>query len=83
MPDPATLRPATLAELEQALAHALQFDGRKAFRASGEMMAKITAAHLIEQLGRAGFVVMKGPGAPRHEAPAPFSAQDGGIQDGA
>jgi hypothetical protein len=58
------------AELEQALAHALQFDGRKQFRVSGEMMARITAAHLVEQLGRAGFVVMKKPPARRHDAPA-------------
>jgi hypothetical protein len=71
-PDPTSLRPADAAELEQALAHALQFDGRKAFRASGEMMAKITAAHLVEQLGRAAFVVMKKPPAPRHGAAAPF-----------
>jgi len=62
----AGLRPA---DLEQALAHALQFDGRKAFRVSGEMMAKITAAHLVEQLKLAGFVVMRKPPAPRHEAP--------------
>ncbi len=70
-PDPATLRPADAAEFEQALAHALQFDGRRAFRLSGEMMAKITAAHLVEQLARAGFVIMKKPPAAQHEAPAP------------
>jgi hypothetical protein len=29
--------------------HALQFDGRRHFKLSGEMMAKITAAHLAEQ----------------------------------
>jgi transketolase len=74
MPDPATLRPADPSELEQALAHALQFDGRKTFRVSGEMMAKITAAHLVEQIQRAGFVVMKGAAAPQHHAPAPFAA---------
>jgi hypothetical protein len=56
--------------LSRPLAHALQFDGRKHFRASGEMMAKITAAHLVEQLGRVGFVVMKKPPAPGHTAPA-------------
>jgi hypothetical protein len=71
-PDPASLRPADRADLEQALAHALLFDGRKAFRVSREMMAKITAAHLVEQLGRAGFVVMKKPAAPLHGAAAPF-----------
>jgi hypothetical protein len=71
MPEPPhTLRPATIDELEQALAHALRFDGRKAFKVSGEMMAKITAAHLAEQLRRSGFVVMKAPPAPSHRAPA-------------
>jgi hypothetical protein len=61
------LRPA---DLGQSLAHALQFDGRKAFRPSGEMMAKITAAHLAEQLHRAGFVVMQRPPAQAHTAPS-------------
>jgi hypothetical protein len=55
MPEPPhALRPATINEFEQALAHALRFDGRKAFKVSGEMMAKITAAHLAEQLRRSG-----------------------------
>jgi hypothetical protein len=65
------LRAAEPAELEQALAHALQYDGRKAFRPSGEMMAKITAAHLVQHLGRAGFVVMKKPPAAMYSAPLP------------
>ena len=52
---------ATADELEQALAHALQYDGRRAYRLSGEMMAKIAAAHLATYLARAGFVVMKVP----------------------
>ncbi len=61
MPDDRPLTPADPAELEQALAHALQFDGRKAFKMSGESMAKITAAHLTECLARSGFVVMRKP----------------------
>ncbi len=70
MTDPVQpLRPATAAELEQALAHALRFDGRKAFKLSGESMAKITAAHLAECLRIGGFVVMKKPPAPPHRAP--------------
>ena len=69
MHDPSTLRPATTDELEHALAHALRFDGQKAFRTSGEMMATITAAHLVAYLRRAGFVVMKAPPAPAHKAP--------------
>jgi hypothetical protein len=71
MDDQERLRPAEGAEIEQALAHALQFDGRKQFRPSGEMMAKITAAHLLECLERAGFVVMKRAEAPRYQAPMP------------
>lgn len=67
---PNGFRPATQDELQQALAHALTYDGRRLFRPSGELMARITAEHLAECLRRAGFVVMKAPGAPRHEAPA-------------
>jgi hypothetical protein len=63
------LRPAEPAELEQALAHALQFDGKKTFRVSGELMARITAAHLVEQLRRGGFVVMKLPASAQYRAP--------------
>jgi len=69
MPEAPNLRPATREEIEQTLAHALQFDGRKAFRPSGEMMAKITAPHLVAQQQRAGFVVMKKPPAPPPSAP--------------
>ena len=65
------LRPAEPAEVEHALAHARQFDGREAFRPPGEMMAKITAAHLVEHLGRAGFVVMKKPPAAMYSASLP------------
>jgi hypothetical protein len=69
MADSDNLRVADPGVLEQALAHALQFDGRRQFRVSGEMMAKITAAHLAEQLRRAGFVVMqRPPGAALHRA---------------
>jgi len=42
-PGPATLHPAEPAEFEQALAHALQCDGRKAFRRADNMMAAIAA----------------------------------------
>ncbi len=73
MVDPSiTLRPATPDELEQALAHALRFDGRKAFNTSGEMMAKITAAHLAECLRQSGFVVMKKPPTPMHSDPGHY-----------
>ena len=55
------LSPAPSADVEAALAHALRYDGKKAFRLSGESMGKITAAHLVRCLEQAGFVVMKGP----------------------
>ncbi len=71
---PKTLRPATTDELEQALAHALRFDGRKAFKLSGESMAKITAAHLAEQLRQSGFVVMKKPPSPMHTDAGHYAA---------
>jgi hypothetical protein len=67
---PHPLRPASAEEIEQALAHALRFDGRKAFKLSSESMAKITAAHLAECLRQSGFVVMKKPPEPPHRAPA-------------
>lgn len=63
------LVPASLDEIEKALAFALQFDGRKQFRLSGEMMAKITAAHLVQCLTRGGFVVLRRPPQPGHAAP--------------
>jgi hypothetical protein len=68
MPTDRPLTPADPAEFEQALAHALQFDGRKAFKVSGESMARITAAHLAECLARAGFVVMRKPALAAHSS---------------
>jgi hypothetical protein len=66
MQDERRLTPASAADLEQALAHALQYDGRRLFKLSGESMARITAAHLAACLRRAGFVVMKAPPAEPH-----------------
>ena len=55
------LLPVTPDELEQAVSHALRFDGRKHFKLSGEIMGKITAAHLVHCLTQGGFVVMRKP----------------------
>lgn len=67
MPDDTSkLRPADPDELRQALQFALTFDGRKQFRASGEMMARITAEHLAKHLEMSGYVVMKRPSGPAH-----------------
>ena len=48
--------------------HALQFDGRKAFRRADNMMAQIAAAHVARCLDQAGFVVMKKPPPAMHSA---------------
>jgi hypothetical protein len=66
MPDERPLTPAATDDLEQALAHALRFDGRKQFKVSGESMARISAAHLVEYLRQSGFVVMRKPPTPPH-----------------
>ena len=55
------LIPVTPDELEQAVSHALRFDGRKQFKLSGEIMGNITASHLVHCLTQAGFVVMRKP----------------------
>ena len=62
MPDDReALSPATPEDVRDALAFALTHDGKRQFRTSGEMMAKITARHLLEHLERSGFVLMKEP----------------------
>ena len=61
MSDEPPLTPASADELATTLSYALRFDGRKARRQSSELMADITARHLIEHLERSGFVVMKKP----------------------
>ncbi len=61
MPDEAQLRPATAEDIAQALAFALQFDGRKRVHQADDFMARITAQRLVEHLERSGFVLMKKP----------------------
>ena len=63
MPD---LRPATIEEVEDTLAFALPYEGRRRVHNADEMMARITAERLVEQLARSGFVLMRKPPA---EAP--------------
>ena len=65
-----TLTPADPDDLCSALAHALTFDGRRAFRTSGEMMARITAEHLARHLERCGFVVLRRPPGAGHSTSA-------------
>lgn len=61
MPDD-PLRPAEPDDVRQALAFALAFDGRRRFRQADDLMARITADHLVRYLEMAGFVVMRRPG---------------------
>jgi hypothetical protein len=55
------LRPAPPDEIAEALAVALQYDGRKRIYHADEMMARITADQLVRHLEASGFVVMKAP----------------------
>ncbi len=43
------------------LPHALRFDGLWQSKVSGKIMAQMTAAHLVEELRKSDFVVMKKP----------------------
>jgi len=54
-------RRASPEDLAEALALALRFQGRKRFHNADESMAEIVAKRLVEDLERAGFVVMKRP----------------------
>ncbi len=72
MPDEAQLRPATAEDIAEALAFALQFDGRKRVHQADDFMARITAQRLVEHLERSGFVLMKKPPAPAPSAPPPY-----------
>jgi hypothetical protein len=55
------LTPATSEDVADSIAHALRFDGRKGFHRGDEFMAKLTADHIVRQLERSRFVIMKRP----------------------
>jgi hypothetical protein len=55
------LRPAMRDETTQALAFALQYDGRKRTRDTADYMARIAAERLTQYLEQSGFVLMKRP----------------------
>jgi hypothetical protein len=61
------LRPASAREIEETLAFALRFKGRKRADVAGPMVAQIAAEHLRRCLEESGFVVMK---VPTGEAPS-------------
>ncbi len=61
MPDNQPLTPADPQGVQQTLAFALRFTGRKRVHNADEAMARITAERLVEHLRQSGFVVMKRP----------------------
>jgi hypothetical protein len=64
MTDASTLRPADSAEVADALAYALRYDGNRRVHHADGVMARIAAEYLIRHLTRSGFVVMRAtPGA--------------------
>jgi hypothetical protein len=66
MAEDAKLTLAEPADVVQALAFALRFDGRKRLHSADDMMAQIAAKRLVEHLALSGFVVMKRPPMPPH-----------------
>ena len=56
MTDAAQLTPAKPDDIAEAIACALQFDGRKRTHRADEIMVRIVASQLVEALERAGFV---------------------------
>ncbi|MCQ8242540.1 hypothetical protein [Rhizosaccharibacter radicis] len=68
--DKRALRPATADEIEQSLAFALRFDGRRRVNTADDAMARITAERLLRHLLLSGFVLMKRP-----EAAAPSTSR--------
>jgi hypothetical protein len=66
MADDAKLTPVDPADLADALAFALRYDGRKRSHQGDEFMARITAERLVEHLTKSRFVIMQRPPLPRH-----------------
>jgi hypothetical protein len=60
MPDD-TLRPATAHDIEDALAYALRFDGRRRTHQADDLMARITAQRLVRHMALCGFAVSHQP----------------------
>lgn len=68
MPDTPPLQPAQPDEIADALAFALQNDGRRRVHQADSFICRIAAERLVKHLERCGFVVMKRPPAPMHSA---------------
>jgi len=59
--DERPLTPADLDDVQQSLAFALRFQGRKRVHTADDAMARITAERLVEHLRQSGYVIMKWP----------------------
>jgi hypothetical protein len=59
-------------DVAQAIAFALQYDGRKRNHQADNLMARIVAERLVRHLQQSGFVLMKRPAAEAPSAPAPY-----------
>jgi hypothetical protein len=64
------LTPANPSEVLFSLSYALTHDGKRRFGRADNLMAALTAHHLLEHLERPGFVVMQKPPTAMHSAPA-------------
>ena len=60
--DKPQLRAATANELQDSLSFALRYQGRKRVHQADDVMARITAEHLVRHLEASGYVLMKKPG---------------------
>jgi hypothetical protein len=56
-------------DLERAVAHALQFEGRRRTHHADRLMAEIAAKKIVAHLLLCGFVIRKGAGVQHHSAP--------------
>jgi hypothetical protein len=63
-----SLTPANPSEALFSLSYALTHDGKRRFGQANNLMAVLTAHHLLEHLERSGFVVMKKPPVADHAA---------------
>jgi hypothetical protein len=68
MPDAEKLTPADPRDLANAIALALQFEGRRRIYSAEEYMAAIAAERVVRHLERAGFVILRKPPLGGHSA---------------
>ncbi len=69
MSDDKEFMPASRDDLMFTLMYGLSHRGKKRVHFGDDLMARLTAENLIENLEQAGFVVMRKPPAPGHSNP--------------